>query len=294
MGLPSVHANFGSHTPFLIDRCRCGRSCGERIALWLVGRAPDTSIAARTLVPSEPEVTVKPSEVTSAKVPSPEQRELRQSAPTQAKTETADMGADRERASPDRSKISPNPSLLQRHIGSAEEHETTPSRNLNVSTARAEGVQRRETSRNSPQRLNHTNPALAGSKSLLNVDHPRGNSSRGDQIPETNERPICQRSFSRGGTPSPHASGVAIRDETTAGPVHAIRELRGDHLHATTSFAFGSRYSRCDAFIVRRSSSTSEVRTGTHRKRQKGLIRLMDRWSKLLVSRLMASRLSLK
>ena len=149
----------------LLIAAAVGAVAGSGIALWLVGRAPDNSIAARTLVPSEPEVTAKPSEVTSAKVPSPEQRELRQSAPTQAKAETADMGADRERASPDRSKISPNPSLLQRHIGSAEEHETTPSRNLNVSTARAEGVQRRETSRNSPQRLNHTNPALAGSES---------------------------------------------------------------------------------------------------------------------------------
>jgi hypothetical protein len=148
----------------LLIAAAVGAVAGSGIALWLVGRAPDDSIAARTLVPSEPEVTAKPSEVTSAKVPSPEQRELRPSAPTQAKAETADMSADRERASPDSSKINPNPSLLQRHIGSAEEHETTPSRNLNVSTARAEGVQRRETSRNSPQRLNHTS-ALAGSES---------------------------------------------------------------------------------------------------------------------------------
>ena len=91
------------------------------------------------------------------------------------------MSADRERASPDSSKINPNPSLLQRHIGSEEEHETTPSRNLNVSTARAEGVQRRETSRNSPQRLNHTS-ALAGSEStaerILDRAHVRAGFER--------------------------------------------------------------------------------------------------------------------
>jgi hypothetical protein len=48
--------------------------------------------------------------------------------------------------------------------------------------------------------------------------------------------------------------GKDFRDETTAGPVYAIRELTWDHLHATISFAFGSRYSWRDAFIVQRSS----------------------------------------
>jgi hypothetical protein len=141
----------------LLIAAAVGAGAGSGIALWLVGRAPDDSIAARTLVPSEPEVTDQSSEVTFAKVPSP--------APTQAKAETADTSAQRERASPDSFKINANSSLLQRHIGSAEDYETTPSRNVNVSTHRAEGVQRRETNRNSPQRVNHTNPALAASES---------------------------------------------------------------------------------------------------------------------------------
>ena len=146
-----------------------GAVAGSGIALWLVGRAPDDSIAARTLVPSEPKVTDQSSEVTFAKVPSP--------APPQAKAETADMSAQRERASPDSSKINANPSLLQRHIGSAEDHETTPSRNVNVATPRAEGAQRSETNRNSPHRVNHTNPALAASASTAERKAVRSNPS---------------------------------------------------------------------------------------------------------------------
>ena len=135
------------------------------MALWLVGRAPDDSIAARTLVPSEPEVTAKPSEMTFAKVPSPEHRQLRSSVPTSAKAETADMSAERERANPDSSKINASPSLLQSDISSAEQQETTPSRNANMSTPRPEGAQRRETNRNSPQRFNRPNPAVAAGES---------------------------------------------------------------------------------------------------------------------------------
>jgi hypothetical protein len=121
--------------------------------------APDDSIAARTLVPSEPEVTAKPSEVTFAKVPSPERRQLQPSVPTQAKAETDDM------SNPESSKTNTNPSLLQADIGSAEEHETTSSRNAKVSTSRPGGAQRRETNHNSHQRFNHTNPALAAKES---------------------------------------------------------------------------------------------------------------------------------
>ena len=111
--LPSIHMKFGSHAPFLIDGCRCGRSSGERNRPVADNRRR-RSFAARTLVPSGPEVTAKPSELTSAKVPSPEQRELPPSTPTQAKAETVDMSADPER--PDSSKINAKPSLLQRHI----------------------------------------------------------------------------------------------------------------------------------------------------------------------------------
>jgi hypothetical protein len=66
-----------------------GAVVGSGMVLWLINPAPDDSIAAHTLVPSGPEVTAKPPELTSAKVPSPEQWELPPSTTTpQAKAET--------------------------------------------------------------------------------------------------------------------------------------------------------------------------------------------------------------
>jgi hypothetical protein len=149
-----------------------GAVVGSGMVLWLIHPAPNDSIAARTLVPSGPEVTAKPPEVTSAKVPSLEQRQLPPSATTiQAKAETVDASAEPE--SPGSSKINPNPSLVQRHIGSTGEHEPTSSRSVKAVTPPAEGAQRRETNRNSPHRGNHTNAALAASESTAEPEPVR-------------------------------------------------------------------------------------------------------------------------
>ena len=149
-----------------------GAVVGSGMVLWLINPAPDDSIAARTLVPSRPEVTAKPPELTSAKVPSPGQRELPPSTTTpQAKAETVDASAEPER--PGSSKIIAKPSLVQRHIDSAGEHEPTSSRSVKAVTPPAEGAQRRETNRSSRHGVNHTNPALAASESTAEPEPVR-------------------------------------------------------------------------------------------------------------------------
>jgi hypothetical protein len=156
----------------LLMAAAVGAVAGSGMVLWLINPAPDDSIAARTLVPSGPEVAAKPPEVTSTKVPSSEQRQLSPSATTtQAKAETVDASAEPE--SPGSSKINPTPLLVQRHIGSTGEHEPTSSRSVKAVTPPAEGAPRRETNRNSPHRVNHTNPALAASESTAEPEPVR-------------------------------------------------------------------------------------------------------------------------
>jgi hypothetical protein len=102
-----------------------GAVVGSGMVLLLVGRGPDDSIAARTLVSSEPTVTTVPSEGTPVKIPSPARLQFPPNA-ARAKVGTAATGAEREGTKPDDPEVDANLSLLQRHSDST-------TRNLDVS-----------------------------------------------------------------------------------------------------------------------------------------------------------------
>jgi hypothetical protein len=144
------------------------------MVLLLVGRGPDDSIAARTLVSSEPTVTTVPSEGTPVKIPSPARLQFPPNA-ARAKVGTAATGAEREGTKPDDPEVDANLSLLQRHSDTTEGHETVPSRNLDVSTPRAEADRRPETNRKLPHRANHNNPALAANDATARHEPLRSN-----------------------------------------------------------------------------------------------------------------------
>jgi hypothetical protein len=101
-----------------------GAVVGSGMVLLLVGRGPDDSIAARTLVSSEPTVTIVPSG-TPVKIPSPARLQFPPNA-ARAKVGTAATGAEREGTKPDDPEVDANLSLLQRHSDST-------TRNLDVS-----------------------------------------------------------------------------------------------------------------------------------------------------------------
>ena len=151
-----------------------GAVVGSGMVLLLVGRGPDDSIAARTLVSSEPTVTTVPSEGTPVKIPSPARLQFPPNA-ARAKVGTAATGAEREGTKPDDPEVDANLSLLQRHSDSTEGHETVPSRNLDVSTPRAEAARRPEANRKPPHRANHNNPALAANEATAQHEPLRSN-----------------------------------------------------------------------------------------------------------------------
>jgi hypothetical protein len=150
------------------------------MVLLLVGRGPDDSIAARTLVSSEPTVTIVPSG-TPVKIPSPARLEFPPPA-ARAKVGTAATGAEREGTKPDDPEVDANLSLLQRHSDTTKGHETVPSRNLDVSTPRAEAAWRPETNRKSPPRANHNNSALAANEATAQHEPLRSNPPRREVI----------------------------------------------------------------------------------------------------------------
>jgi hypothetical protein len=81
-----------------------GAVAGGGIVLWTVGGAPEDShsVAARTPLPAEVEVTTKPSGVTYSKLLSTEpQRELPLPAPAQSNTKTTETKGDGESAKPE-------------------------------------------------------------------------------------------------------------------------------------------------------------------------------------------------
>ena len=152
------------------------------------------------------------------------------------------MSAERERASPDSSKINASPSLLQSDISSAKQQETTPSRNANMSTPRPEGAQRRETNRISPQRFNRPNPAVAAGESSAEREPVRHAAHAGIHREGTNNSPRRTKDRSVSVLSAVVVRRARPRAASKSGMTHSwagetSQELSGDHFHAAISFA---------------------------------------------------------